>query len=171
MTAAVPLWARGVGPDEVAPPAPVYRSITAPWELPPPGAINFLSEQSASLAGPGTTLRLASLVCPAHMVGVIRELQFEIDNIVATTVIRYELQFNGMTVPGFSRTLFPKVAAADIFAFDPRTTMIEIPGNEMEVSVLVRLTDAGPYTIGAMFRGWWYAESIWHAFRESRMAG
>lgn len=173
MTHAVPLWARGLAPDEVAPQAPVYLPTTPPWELPPPGAINFLSENAGgSSIGPGpTTLRIASLVTPGHMVGVIREVQFEINNILATTVIRFELQFNGVTVPGFSRTMFPKAAATDVFAFDPRTTMVEIPGNEPEVSVLVRLTDGGTYLVGVMFRGWFYDERIRHAYRQRAIAG
>lgn len=171
MTAAVPLWARGFAPDEVAAEAPVYLPTTPPWELPPPGAVNFIGEQSGSI-GPGpATLRLASLVTPGHMVGVIREIQFEINNILATTVIRFELQFNGVTVPGFSRSLFPKAAATDVFQFDPRVTMLEVPANEPEISVLVRLTDGGTYTVGAMFRGWYYAQAIKTAFQRRAIVG
>ena len=71
------------------PPTPVRIPRSAPWEVPPPGAIAFFGQARTSITGPAAppdvVATLAPQNTPAHFVGVIRELTFQINDVVATT--------------------------------------------------------------------------------------
>lgn len=146
------------------PPTPVSIPTAAPWEQPPPGAVPFISQERAQLTGDAlvdVTQSFAQIVTPEHFVGVIRELSFQINDLVVTSDIEFALRFNQGSVQGYAFDVFPKSAAHDLIEYDPNVTMIRIP-LEAVIDVLARIRagDIGIYLMGTTIKGWWYAEDL-----------
>ena len=146
------------------PPTPVSIPKKAPWETPPPGAIPFIGQERAQLvgnAGADVTQSFAQVTTPSHLVGVIRELSFQVNSLVVTSDIKFALRFNQGPVQGYSFDVFPKSASHDLIEYDPNVTFIRIP-LEATIDVLARIRagDVGIYLMGATIKGWWYAEDL-----------
>lgn len=136
------------------PPSTIKPLRDAPWLIPPPDAINFNADETASVVGPGTAI-LAVRNTPPQFGGVVRELSYSINDVLLTTNVTFAFRFNQAPQDGFRRTIFPKVVATDVIAFDPPTTVIKIPlGASMDV--LVTVADAQTYSVNVFYRGWWY---------------
>lgn len=153
------------GPSARAP-FPALRE--APWVTPPPGAINFLGQERATVtgaAGADTTQILAQLNTPDHYRGVIRELAYQVNDVVVSSNIQFALRFSQGKIPGATLDIFPKSASTDLIEFDPPTTMFRLPMNALiDVLVTVRAGDIGTYLVGAVYKGWWYPEEMDTAF-------
>lgn len=158
-----------------APPTPQYVPTVAPWEQPPPGAIDFLAQSRATvtgLAGADVTQVLAQLITPEHMVGVVRELSYQINDVVSSTNVNFAFRVNQGPVQGYRLDVFPKVASHDLIEFDPNVTMIRVPkASDLDVLVTVRAGDIGTYLVGAVFKGWWYPEELDSLYIEARRQG
>lgn len=150
-------------------PLPLVPS-SAPWEVPPPGAINFNGQERTTItgaAGADVTAILAQLNTPEHLVGVVRELSFQINDVTVSSDVVFTFRINQGGVEGFQFDIFPKSASTDIVEYDPPTTMVPISkGSLMDVLVRVRAGDIATYLVGAFYRGWWYAEDLDQAWRE-----
>jgi hypothetical protein len=149
----VPEAAGGLSTPVFAFPAPFF---------PPPNARNFYRTGTATVGpGPATTVIAGTpLVLPQNTVGVIRDISFDVNNLLLSSLIFFTLRINGGGVEGFTNIqMFPRAVASVSLAFDPGTVQVRIPSGAT-IDVFVRVTDAGTYPLGATFRGWFYGMDV-----------
>lgn len=131
------------------------------------GYIEFLPPSTAqTVAGPTTTVVLATPTfnLPANSVGVIRELNFNVNNVLTTTDIRFRVLVNGSPVPGYdSIDIFPRAAASVNLSFPPENTFLRLVDGAA-ITIEVTVTDGGSYQLGASFRGWHFSKTIGDAY-------
>lgn len=127
--------------------------------MPPPTAQDFSASANQSV-GPGpVTAVLATFQIPRGSVGVIRSLNFNINNMLATTVVALALTINQGVAPGWTYNIFPRAAASVALSFGPEETYIKVPDGSL-IGFQVILTDAGTYIIGGTFHGWHFSKSV-----------
>ncbi len=157
-------WGRPL-PVEVAHSRPTVPELPvpkdAPWVTPPPGAVAFQAEERTTVTGQGAsavTVSIAPLEIPPHLVVVIRELTYAINDVTISTRVSFRLRLNAAEVVGYTKDVFPRVASHVLMEFDPPTTIIRLPSGPARVDVLVRVEpgDIGTYLVGAFYRGWFY---------------
>jgi len=99
----------------------------------------------------------------------VRELAYQINNTVVTTDVQFTLRVNQGAVQGTEIEVFPKAAAHDLIEFDPAVTVIHISvGALVDIQIRVRAADLGTYLVGGIYRGWYYPEEYFEAYRRSR---
>ncbi len=133
-----------------------------PWIYSPKEAQYIYREGRVSLTGPNVTSVPASLVfnIPRNNVGVIREINLNINDMVAATVVTWSLRFNDGPVQGFDNlTLFPRIAASVSATFPPESTLINAPDGA-KIDIQITLVSATSHLIGATFRGWFYSKEV-----------
>lgn len=92
--------------------------------------------------------------------GVIRSLTLNINDMLQTTNVRFDLLFDGAPVDGWSDLrIFPRVAASVSATYEPAVTMVLVPEGS-QVSVRIRVIDGGTYQVGASYTGWRYSTSL-----------
>ena len=127
--------------------------------MPPPTAQDF-SASASQAVGPGPVQALiTNFTIPRGSVGVIRSINFNINNMLATTVVAIALTLNQGVASGWSYNIFPRAAASLSVAFGPEETFIKVPDGSL-VGFLVTLTDAGTYLIGGTFHGWHFSKNL-----------
>lgn len=129
-----------------------------PWQVPPVGGQSFYISTFATLGVGPVVYEFPNSVftIPVGNVAIIRSLTFNVNNIVATSVIQFKLLFNGSPVQGYDQiNIFPRVAASVSVSFTADDTYINVP-DACRISVQVSVTDAVAYTVGADFKGWYY---------------
>lgn len=135
---------------------------------PPGDAARYVFREEDVLLGAGpvaqTTLAGCTFQVPAQNVLVIRELNFNINNMLITTDVTFRLLVNGASIEGYVVKLFPRAAASVSVAFPSDSTVIHIP-EAAEVSITVQVGDAGAYQVGASWRGWFYSKDTHERFK------
>lgn len=136
-------------------PRPPGRRLRGDPQVTPPRGYRALLEQSRlPVTGPNT-ITLASFAVPRHMVGVIREVTFQVNDVVTSSDITFTIRTNQSPVTGYVYALFPRAASHITVEFDPYSTYVPLPDGAL-VDVQVRVVDIGTYLIGATLRGWLY---------------
>lgn len=127
--------------------------------MPPPTAQDFSASANQSV-GPGpTTVVIATFVIPRGSIGVIRSIVFNINNMLATTIVSLAFTINEAPAPGWSYNIFPRAAASVAVSFGPEETFIKIPDGSL-CGFQVTVTDAGTYLVGGTFHGWHFSKSV-----------
>jgi hypothetical protein len=90
---------------------------------------------------------------------VVRSIVFNINNMLATTVVNLALTLNQGVASGWSYNVFPRAAASVALSFGPEETFIKVPDGSL-IGFFVTLTDAGTYLIGGTFHGWHFSKSV-----------
>ena len=152
--------AAGVQPRPGSPEARGGQLTKLPaYFMPPPTAQDFSASANQSV-GPGpTVVTIATFRIPRGAVGVIRSINFNINNMLATTIVALALTINEGVASGWSYNVFPRAAASVSLSFGPEETFIKVPDGSL-VGFQVTLTDAGTYIIGGLFHGWHFSKNI-----------
>lgn len=142
-----------LGPVAPAPGTPALA--VAPWavEMPPDG-LEFNGDANVSPgAGPVTVIPAGLLVTLQRgYVGVIKDVSFVVNNMLATTNVRFALRFNGSPVQGWDNmTVLPRIAASASNTYD--RLVIRIPDGA-RVDWAITVVDAGVYQLGVQYHGW-----------------
>lgn len=137
-------------------PRPAGRRLRGdPQVTPPRGSRPFLEQQRQSVTGPNVSITLARFRVPPHMVAIIREITYQVNDVVTSTDITFRLRSNDSSVTGYVYALFPRAASHVSVEFDPYSTYVPI-SDGAEVDVRVTVVDIGMYLVGATLRGWVY---------------
>lgn len=130
--------------------------------VPPPEAIDFRAGGNNSVTGPATTAAIANSAVniPRGTVGYIRSVTFNINNMIATTVVSFSVLLNGAPISGWNNiSIFPRVAASVSVSFTPDETFIKISDGGT-ISLQVTVTDGGTYVLGGNFHGWHFSKRV-----------
>ncbi len=142
-----------LGPVAPTPGAP--NLAVFPWAIePPPDALDFNADATvAPGAGPVTVVPAGLLVVLQRgYVGVVKDVSFVVNNMLATTNVRFSLRVNGSPVQGWdSVTVLPRIAASVANGWDRR--VIRIPDGA-RIDWAITVADAGVYQIGVQYHGW-----------------
>lgn len=112
-------------------------------------------------------------VLPPNMVGVIRAVSLNINNLTAAIAPTWSLRFNGGSVPGWAPlTMFPRAAATISVAYGPDETFIRVP-EETQVDFLFTVGPADPntYQAGVTYAGWYFDTRYWDLFARAYSPG
>lgn len=154
-------------PERLRPHAPPDRGRVPLWadprKEPPPGHRRFTSQtplggQSVG-PGPGFSLAVAAFTLNAPVLGIIRELTFDVDGLLASSLITFALRVNAGPVAGYTYRIFPFVSPHVAVTYDVNTTYVELP-SRATVDVLVTVGDAQSYVIGVTIGGWDYPKDL-----------
>lgn len=133
-----------------------------PWEVPPPGAVPFLQQERATVignAGANVDQILAQFECPKQFAGIIRGLQYQINDVVVSSNCLFALRFNQSPTPRGTLAVFPKSASHDLIEYDPNITFFHIPpGSVVDVLFRILAGDINTYLAGTVYDGWLYPE-------------
>lgn len=136
---------------------PVVTGVTVlrfpPQQYPIPDARGFTLFDQVDTVGVNQLLTPAGLVIamPVGYTGVVRSITIDVNDIAATTDLRYSLRIGGTPVPGYdSLRHFPRVAASVSRDFD---AYIVIPDGRT-LDVLVTNVDGGAHKVGGSITGW-----------------
>lgn len=142
------------------------QSSRHPADFAPTGAVFFspFDQRDATVGPAATDLTGATLAIGAGFVGVIRSLAFTVNNLLASSVIAFDLLINGAGVPGFSNV---RIVARPLASWDenftPDITRIDIPENAT-ISARVRVTDAVVYNVAVRYTGWKWTTTLAERF-------
>jgi hypothetical protein len=144
------------------------RLSAPPWQVMPAGAIPFIVQGRGSITGQdlaNTSIVICQAQAPQFYVGVVRELAYQINDIVQTSDVEFAFRVNESPVLDATIKVFPKTASHDLIEFDPNVTMIRIAEfGTIDVRVTVFAGDINTYLVGAVVRGWWYPEHFDRAY-------
>ena len=114
--------------------------------------------RSQNLSTPASSAIVAA--CPQNSIGYIRSIQFDINDVVATTLVTFSLLFNEAPVPGWNNIrVFPRVASSVSISYGPEETFIRVPDGQT-IALRVTVTDANTYVVGALYHGWHFSKSL-----------
>lgn len=144
---------------EGGPPSDLKIVRFPPEFFPPPGSRYIYGEGRATIAGPNTTTVIAGLTVqvPRNAVGVIREINLNINDMLVTTDVRWRFTLSGQLVQGYDLTLFPRLAASVSASFSPESVSIPFPDGAL-IQFPITVVDAGSYLVGASYRGWFFSK-------------
>lgn len=154
-----PFGLYGVGAPRQVPGAQLHFP---PWVYPPPGARYFYPTSNVTLGAGPLVQELPATVyqVQTNNVGVIREINLNVNNLLATSNITFRLLFNGAPVQGYDGMfVFPRAVASFSSTFDANSTMVFVPDGA-RISIQVQVVDAVAYQVGASYRGWYYSKAI-----------
>ena len=152
--------AAGVRPSPGSPQARGGELSKLPARFMPPPTAQDFSASASQAVGPGPVVAtIANFTIPRGSVGVVRSIVFNINNMLATTIVSLALTLNQGVASGWSYNVFPRAAASVALSFGPEETYIKVPDGSL-VGFLVTLTDGGTYLIGGTFHGWHFSKSV-----------
>jgi hypothetical protein len=103
-------------------------------------------------------------ILPQGMVGVIRSIILDVNNLLPSSDLVWSLRFNQSPVQGWDAlSIFPRNVAAAQLAYTAEETAIPIPEG-VEVDFLFTVNDGGTYTAGATWHGWMYPADVAERF-------
>ena len=141
--------------------------VPPPWFYPPGDAARyFFREDDRTLAaGPVAQTEMTGTIfnVPAQNVAVIRELNFNVNNLLTTSDITFRLLLNDTLVEGYTIKIFPRAASSVSVAFSAESTVVHV-NEAAKISITVQVGDAGAYQVGASHRGWFYSKDIWNKY-------
>jgi hypothetical protein len=149
---------RGFGGGGGIGPAFVYGP---PWSDRPPSATDFNlfgTLFARTNANTPTTFPTAQFQVPGGNVAVIRSLSILANNLLTTSVLRWDLLFNNAPAPGWSGlTINPRAAGSVEVSWTPEETFIPVPeGALIDWRFTVDPTDGGTYQVSIAYHGWLY---------------
>ena len=122
----------------------------------------FPRTASQTVTGPNTTviLTLPRFTLPTNSVGVIREMNFNVNSLLVTADITFTVLIDGAPRIGYDAiVIFPRAAASVNKSLDPENTFLKLTdGAQIEIQVTV--VDGGSYQLGADYRGWHFSKTI-----------
>lgn len=155
--------ARGAVPGAPGLPYEPPRPVSfPPWIFAPVGSTQFFFAGSQTVTGPNTTVTLTApqFQIPLNQVGVVRDLGFFVNDLLATSDITFRLRFSQHPVQGYDQIfIFPRLAGSVSKSFLPESTVIRVPDNTT-IDIEVTVVDAGSYPLGAEFKGWSYSKAL-----------
>ena len=168
-------WPREGPGSRLAPvgaaPAPAARravyALPPPTEAPAPGTayIRAQGRNAAQTLADGEVV-LGTLQLSTGQVGVIRIVEFDINNLLGTSDIRFRIRVDGAVPRGWEWTPFATAAALFAKEFPPESTYIRLPENA-QVEVTGEVLDAGTYDLGADIQGWQYGSELRDGYQEA----
>ena len=108
-----------------------------------------------------TSAVLAPVQLSSRSVGVIRELSFSVNNLLASSQVTFVLRINGAPVDGYTFAVFPfNTPHITISALEKGDReYVEAPTNA-SIDVAVTVADGGSYLVGVNYAGWSYPEDL-----------
>jgi hypothetical protein len=156
-------WGYGKGGAVIRPPNVTQSGLPAmgrmlilplPEDSPIPDAHEFNVEgavATAAVTANPVAITGCSYTVPAGSLGVVRNVSVYINNMLATTDVRWFVYIDGSPVAGYAPiTVFSRVAAFVGTSFDAK---IRITG-PATVSISFMNVDGGAYSVGAALGGW-----------------
>lgn len=140
------------------PPAQVSRQLAAyyPEQYPIPDARIFAVEGDATTAVAQNNVQIplnAQAVIPPNVMGIVKSLTFQIDNMLITTNVVFTLLYNLVPVQGYNNIkLFPRAAPYVGLEYD---TPFRFVGPGTFTCTFSNL-DGGTYTVGVNFDGFYW---------------
>lgn len=125
------------------------------------GSQQFSTQGVVSVGpGPVTVVIAAAFRIPTNSVGIVRELTWDANDTLASSLIFFTLRFNQGPVQGYARyQMFPSAAARQSVGFGAVSTFIDMPAGA-SIDVIANVQDAGTYLLGANVRGWYFSQDI-----------
>ncbi len=163
-----PLPSPGGAPGGLAA-AAVVRSVPPPHWIPPPNAGAFNVEANWNGFNVGNTPMVipgSAFVLPEGQVGVIRSLSLNVNILLATSLLVWQLRFDGVPMQGWNAlTIFPRAVASASVTFGGNECFIPIPeGAAIDAQMVVGVGDGNTYQAGIAFSGWFYDKTLAEAF-------
>jgi len=154
--------ARAGSAESQAPP-PV-RSLTSPYEVPPPGSIEFNGyAQLSSNAIEIIEFTTAALQVEELRYAVISSVDFYINDMTPATEVFFRVLRNGNRVPGLDNVrIFPRNATSVSRGFDPFLRLNPLD----RVTFFYQNVTGLPHLLGVTFFGWSWSRDIHMAFGE-----
>lgn len=122
----------------------------------------FPTAAAQTVTGPNTTVVLTAptFTLPTNSVGVIRELNFNVNALLTSSDITFQVLVDGSPRVGFDAiNIFPRAAASINLNLPPENTFLKLPDAAV-VQIRVTVVDGGSYQLGADFRGWFFSKSV-----------
>jgi hypothetical protein len=146
----------GVSPVRTIHPAAV---VQPPDHFQPPGSqpLYAISPLTA-IAGPATWAVPAAVRTQINAGSVARLASFSclVLNLLATSLVTFQLRVNGLAIPGGTRLVPAAPLAVAFFPFD----LYWVTPQNAVIDVVVSVADAGAYQVQAWYEGWVYAASV-----------
>jgi hypothetical protein len=100
------------------------------------------------------------------MKGIIRTLNYRINDLVVTSDVSFFLRYEQGQVSGSLVEVHPKNVAHDLLEFNEDTTYFHTPVGPAEIDVLFRIGggDLATYLVSAYYAGWFYAEELYNDY-------
>lgn len=163
------LWGIGTGHGGAPVPSPLglpnggamiaRQLVIYPPEIYPiPDAIEFNLEGDVAtvIVQAGITIPNVTVQLGAGYIGIIRGFSIYIDDMLATTDVRWTLLLNGQPAPGYGNLrMFPRVAPSVSNGFD---AFVRVPDGNL-ITVVFSNVDGGTYRVGAAISGWMWPKS------------
>lgn len=152
-------------------PAPAARravyALPPPTESPAPGTSYFrLQGRAAAQTLAAGEVTLDTYRLPIGQLGVIRIVEFDVNNLLNTSDIRFRIRVDGAIPQGWEWTPFGTPAALFVKEFPPESTYIRVPEGA-HVAATVEVLDAGTYDLGADLQGWQYGSELRDGYEQA----
>jgi hypothetical protein len=155
--------------SRIAPPAPRNDLSVAPpsrqvfpWWIEKPNEAQDFSRNDFAVAlpaGVGATATSANIrfQVPQGMVAVIQNFGIYVVNQAATTSVQFDLQVNGVTIPGWSRQNAPGIA--NIFLENFNDLRVRLLQSGVINILFTNLNAFGPWVVGGTVAGWFMSQT------------
>lgn len=149
--------------------AAVVRSVPPPHWIPPPNAGAFNIEANWNAFNVGNTPMVipgSGFVLPADQVGVIRSLSLNVNILLATSLLVWQLRVNGVPLQAWNAlTIFPRAVASASVTWGGNECFIPISeGGAIDAQIVVGVGDGSTYQLGIAYSGWFYDKTLAEAF-------
>lgn len=158
-------WAaggRGIGEGasgQLAARRAVY-ALPPPTESPAPGTSYFrLQGRTAAQTSVAGEVELDAFQLSVGQLGVIRIVEFDVNNLLGTSDIVFRIRVDGSIPTGWEWRPFATPAAFFAKEFPPESTYIRVP-ESAQIAVTAEVLDAGTYDVGADLQGWQYGSGL-----------
>lgn len=154
-------------PERLRPHAPPDRGRVPLWadprKEPPPGHRRFTTQTplggQAIGPGPGFSVAVAGTRLSAAVVGIVREVTYEVNNLLPSSLITFALRVNQAPVSGYTYRFSAYGSPHASVIYDVNTTFIELPSRGL-LDVLITVADGGTYTAFVTLGGWDYPKDL-----------
>lgn len=137
--------------------SPFVRTVPQPLVVRPPMGLDFHGSGQLTGATNATTPAVipgVTYTVPLGSTGYLRSFTLQVLQLLPTSSIFWSVRIDGNPVPGLSLILtLPGNIAVWSQSWGPDEIFVEIPPGKT-VDIQVGVTDAGAYTVAALFHGW-----------------
>ena len=157
-------------PDDFEPPGlgmERVAQVPMPEIFPHPEARDLLANggQVALNLAAGAVV-LCQFQVPGGRVGVLRDVNIQVNAMLGTTNVRFRLRQAGAIIPGWGdMTIAPRIAASVTASSLPESTLVRI-GEGALLTLEAQVLDAGAYDVYGSFHGWHYSTALEQRFRK-----
>lgn len=143
--------------------APAGFSLQDPAIYRPPGATDFFQfANAAGLDAATSPVEPAGLIftVPGNNVAVIRGVTLNVNNLLPSSDIVWQLLENGSPIQGWDAlTIAPRTAASVSASFPPESTVVRV-SDGAQLGMRLEVRDAGTYDVAASYNGWFYGKAL-----------